>query len=350
MKSAQIPGPNEPLTISESENPRPQGTQVLLKVKSEGVCHSDLHLWEGGYDLGDGQFLKVTDRGVRYPVTPGHEIVGTIEEIGENVSNVLVGDDVLVFPWMGCGECPACKVGNENLCDAPKSMGLFQNGGYADYTLIPDSKYLAKLDGVDPDAATSLACSGLTAYTAVKKANQNSPEFVVIIGAGGLGLMGVQIASEITDAKIICVDLDDKKLETAKEMGAHFTVNSKDSDTVKKILSICNDKGADSVIDFVNAPPTVKTGLAVLRKRGNLILVGLFGGSLEISLVSIPLKSIIIQGAYTGNYNDMVELLDLARKGVINPVISKRYSLEDANAALEDLKARKIIGRAVINP
>ncbi len=350
MKSAQIPGPNEPLTISESENPRPQGTQVLLKVKSEGVCHSDLHLWEGGYDLGDGQFLKVTDRGVKYPVTPGHEIVGTIEKIGENVSNVSVGDDVLVFPWMGCGECPACKVGNENLCDTPKSMGLFQNGGYADYTLIPDSKYLAKLDGVDPDAATSLACSGLTAYTAVKKANQNSPEFVVIIGAGGLGLMGVQIAREITDAKIICVDLDDKKLETAKEMGAHFTVNSKDSDTVKKILSICNDKGADSVIDFVNAPPTVKTGLAVLRKRGNLILVGLFGGSLEISLVSIPLKSITIQGAYTGNYNDMVELLDLARKGVINPVISKRYSLEDANAALEDLKARKIIGRAVINP
>ena len=162
--------------------------------------------------------------------------------------------------------------------------------------------------------------------------------------------MGVQIASAITDAKIICVDLDDKKLETAKEMGAHFTVNSKDSDTVKKILSICNDKGADSVIDFVNAPPTVKTGLAVLRKRGNLVLVGLFGGSLELSLVTIPLKSITIQGAYTGNYNDMVELLNLARKGVINPVISKRYSLEDANTALEDLKARKIIGRAVINP
>jgi len=133
-------------------------------------------------------------------------------------------------------------------------------------------------------------------------------------------------------------------------MGAHFTVNSKDPETVKKILSLCNDKGADSVIDFVNAPPTVKTGLAVLRKRGNLVLVGLFGGSLELSLVTIPLKSITIQGAYTGNYTDMVELLALARKGTINPVISKRYSLDDANTALEDLKARKIIGRAVINP
>ena len=342
--------PNEPLAVSEHETPKPQGNQVLVKVKSVGVCHSDLHLWEGGYDLGDGQFMKVTDRGVKYPVTPGHEIVGTIEEIGDLVTDVSKGDDVLVFPWIGCGECPACVVGNENLCDSPQSMGVFQDGGYSDFTLIPNSKYLAKLDGVDPDSATSLACSGLTAYTAIKKSNQNSPEFLVIIGAGGLGLMGVQIAKAITKAKIICVDLDDSKLEIAKEMGAHYTLNSKDSETAQKILSICDNKGADSVVDFVNAPPTAKLGLSVLRKRGNLILVGLFGGSIELSLVTIPLKSITIQGAYTGNYDDMVELLSLARKGTINPVISKRYTLDDANTALEDLKARKILGRAVINP
>lgn len=331
--------PNEPLAVSECDTPKPQGNQVLVKVKSVGVCHSDLHLWEGGYDLGDGQFMKVTDRGVKYPVTPGHEIVGIVEEIGDLVSDVSKGDEVLVFPWIGCGECPACVVGNENLCDSPQSMGVFQDGGYSDFTLIPNSKYLAKLDGVDPDSATSLACSGLTAYTAIKKSNQNSPEFLVIIGAGGLGLMGVQIAKAITNAKIICVDLDDSKLEIAKEMGAHYVLNSKDSETVQKILSICNDKGADSVVDFVNAPPTAKLGLSVLRKRGNLILVGLFGGSIELSLVTIPLKSITIQGAYTGNYDDMVELLDLARKGTINPVISKRYTLDDANTALEDLKA-----------
>ncbi|MBT6083652.1 MAG: alcohol dehydrogenase catalytic domain-containing protein [Nitrosopumilus sp.] len=350
MKSARILGPNEPLAVSESETPKPEGDQVLVKVNSVGVCHSDLHLWEGGYDLGDGQFMKVTDRGVKYPVTPGHEIVGTVEDIGNNVSGITKGDQVLVFPWIGCGECPACKVKNENLCDAPKSMGVFQDGGYSDYALIPSFKYLAKLDGVDPDAATSLACSGLTAYTAIKKANQNSPEFLVIVGAGGLGLMGVQIAKAITKAKIICVDLDDQKLDIAKEMGAHYTINSKDSETSQKIMSICNDKGADSVVDFVNAPPTVKLGFAILRKRGNLVLVGLFGGSLELSLVTIPLKSLTIQGAYTGNYDDMVELLALARKGILNPVISKRYALDDANTALEDLKARKILGRAVINP
>ena len=115
-------------------------------------------------------------------------------------------------------------------------------------------------------------------------------------------------------------------------------------------MSICNDKGADSIVDFVNAPPTAKLDFAVLRKRGNLVLVGLFGGSIELSLVTIPLKSITIQGAYTGNYDDMVELLALARKGTLNPVISKRYNLDECNTALEDLKARKILGRAVINP
>lgn len=350
MKSARITGPNEPLKVSEFQTPKPSGNQVLVKVKAVGVCHSDLHLWEGGYDLGDGQFMKVTDRGVTYPVTPGHEIAGTVEEIGSEVKGVSKGEQVLVYPWIGCGQCPACKVENENLCDAPKSLGVFQDGGYSDYSIIPHYKYLAKLDGINPESATSLACSGLTAYTAVKKSNQNMPEFLVIIGAGGLGLMGVQIAKAITKAKIICVDLDDQKLETAKEMGADFILNSKDPETSQKIISICNNKGADSVIDFVNAPPTAKLGLSVLRKRGNLVLVGLFGGSIEISLVTIPLKSIIIQGAYTGNYHDMVELLDLARKGIINPMISKRYSLDDANTALEDLKARKILGRAVINP
>ena len=358
MKAARIVEPNKPLEISELETPKPSGNEVIVKVKAAGVCHSDLHLWEGGYDLGDGTFLKVTDRGVKYPVTPGHEIVGTVAEVGNDVKGVSVGDDVLVYPWIGEGECPACKAGNENLCDAPKSIGLFQDGGYAENVKVPHYKYLAKISGLDLDAATSLACSGLTAYNAVKKANANSPEYLVIIGAGGLGLIAIQLAKAITKAKIICVDMDDKKFETAKKMGADFVVNTNvigsvstgTGGPVEKIISICNGKGADSVIDFVNAPQTVKTALAVLRKRGNLVLVGLFGGSINISLVTIPLKSLTIQGAYTGNYNDMVELIDLAKKGVIKPVISKRYSIDEANEALENLKARKIIGRAVINP
>lgn len=350
MKAARIVAPNEPLQLTDIEIPKPGELQAVVKVKSAGVCHSDLHLWEGGYDLGDGVFLKVTDRGVKYPITPGHEIVGTVTEIGKSVSNVAVGDNVLIYPWIGCGFCPACRVGNDNLCDTPKSIGLFQDGGYAEYVLVPNVKFLVKIEGIDLDAASSLACSGLTAYTAIKKANTNSQQYLVIIGAGGLGLMGVQLARALTSSNIICVDLDDNKLETAKKMGADYIVNSKNPKATEEIMDICKNKGADCVIDFVNAPPTAKMGLSIIRKRGKLILVGLFGGSINLSLPTIPMKSITIEGAYTGSYNDLVELLGLAKRGIINPMVSKRYTLSEANTALDDLKQRKILGRAVINP
>jgi len=349
LKVAQIIEPNQPLKINEIEKLSPTNTQVLVKVKSTGVCHSDLHLWEGGYDTGDG-FMKVTDRGVKFPVIPGHEIVGIIEDVGDSVKDVSIGDMVLVYPWMGCGKCSTCQNGNTNLCESPKSLGVFQDGGYAEHVLVPDYKFLAKIDGLDPDVAASLACSGLTAYTAIKKSLVNDPENILIVGAGGLGLMGVQIAKTLTNANVICADLDDQKLSSAKELGATHIVNTKEPDAIKKIMSICNDKGVDSIVDFVNAPPTVKMNLSLIRKRGNIILVGLFGGAVELPLVSVPLKAITIQGAYTGSYNDMLELIKLAQEGVINPIVSKHYSLDDANQALEDLKNRKIIGRAVINP
>ena len=349
MKSAQIIEPNKPLQINEIVLPNPNGNQVIIRVKSTGVCHSDLHLWEGGYDTGDG-FMKVTDRGVKFPVTPGHEVVGTVEQIGDSVEGVNIGDLVLIYPWIGCEQCPTCENGDTNLCESPKSLGVFQNGGYAEYVLVPDSKFLAKINNLDPDAAASLACSGLTAFTAIKKALVNKPENILIVGAGGLGLMGVQIAKALTNSNIICADLDDEKLNSAKKLGATHTVNTKEPDAIKEIMSICNEKGVDSIIDFVNAPPTVKMDLSIIRKRGNIVLVGLFGGSVDLSLVSIPLKAITIQGAYTGNYNDMIELIQLAESGVINPIVSKHYTLDEANIALEDLKNRKIIGRAVINP
>ena len=294
--------------------------------------------------------MKVTDRGVKFPVIPGHEVVGVVEEVGDSVQAVSIGDVVLVYPWIGCGQCNTCEKGDTNLCESPKSLGVFQNGGYAERVLIPDYKFLAKINNLDPDAAASLACSGLTAFTAIKKSLVNDPENILIVGAGGLGLMAVQIAKALTKANIICADIDDKKLNSAKDLGATHIVNTKEPDAGKKIMSICSEKGVDSIIDFVNAPTTVKMDLSIIRKRGNLILVGLFGGAVELPLVSVPLKAMTIQGAYTGNYNDMLELIELAQRGVINPIVSKHYTLDEANTALEDLKNRKIIGRAVINP
>lgn len=354
VKAARIVEPKAPLVVSDVDVPVPEGEEVVVRVRSAGVCHSDLHLWEGGYDMGDGTFLRVTDRGVRYPVTPGHEIAGTVHEAGPLAGGFSRGDEVLVYPWLGCGSCPVCRSGSENVCDTPGSVGLFRDGGYAEFVKVPSHRYLAKTQGVDPDEATSLACAALTSYTAVKKAAESDPEHIVMFGTGGLGLMGVQIAKATTQARVVCVDLDDAKLETAASMGADHTINSRGYEPARlaeRIAEVCGGSGgAGGVIDFVNAPNTAAAGLASLRKRGTLVLVGLFGGRIELPLVTVPLKSISIRGAYTGTYADMVDLIGLAARGSIRPRIDRRYSLDEANEALEDLRARRLNGRAVINP
>ncbi|MEM2855662.1 MAG: alcohol dehydrogenase [Candidatus Nitrosocaldaceae archaeon] len=350
MKAARIIKPKEPLIITDIQKPEPKGMQALIKVIASGVCHSDLHLWEGGYAGAAGSFIRVEDRGVKFPLTPGHEIAGIVEKVGEDVNGLRSGDRVLVYPWIGDGLCPACRVGSENICDNPRSLGVYQNGGYAEYLLVPSAKYLVKLDKLKEEEAASLACSGLTAYSAVKNANIKPSEALVIVGAGGLGLIGVQLARSITNSKIIVIDLDDKKLMEAKKLGADYIVNSKSEDPVKAVKELTNGLGADAVIDFVNASSTVSKDLEMLRKRGRLVPVGLFGGSIELPLVSIPLRAIKIIGSYTGRLDDLFDLVTLAERGVIKTIISKRFLLDEVNKALEELKEGKIVGRAIINP
>jgi propanol-preferring alcohol dehydrogenase len=350
MKAARILKPKEPLAIQDLSTPRPRSTQVLVKVQSTGVCHSDLHLWEGGYAGPAGVFMKVEDRGVKFPLTPGHEVAGTIESLGEDAEGFNVGDNVLVYPWIGDGICPACRVGEENLCDKPRSIGVYQDGGYAEHVLVPHYRYLVNIEGQDPASVASLACSGLTAYGAVKNANAKPAESLVIVGAGGLGLMGVQLAKALTNTTITVLDLDDKRLEGAKKLGADHVVNSKTADPVKEIKELTHGLGADVIIDFVNASKTVATDIDMLRKRGRLVLVGLFGGSVELNLALMPLRALKIIGSYTGKYADLVELVALAKKNVVKSIVSRKFKLDEANDALSQLKEGKIIGRAVISP
>ena len=251
--------------------PKPKGSQVLVKVQSSGVCHSDIHLWEGGYEGRHGLFLKTTDRGVNYPLTPGHEVAGIVDSLGEQAEGFNNNDKVLVYPWIGEGLCPACRIGEQNLCDKPRSLGVYMDGGYAEYVLVPSYKYLVKIsDGMDIDASATLSCSALTAYGAVKNANLKPDDNVVIVGAGGLGLMAIQLAKAVTGARIIAMDLDDKKLEFAKKEGADTTVNSKNEDPVKTIMELTDKMGADAVIDFVNASKTVETDMQFLRRRARV--------------------------------------------------------------------------------
>jgi propanol-preferring alcohol dehydrogenase len=350
LKSAQIIKIKEKLSIVNLPDPKPRDTQVLIRIEASGVCHSDIHLWEGGYEGAAGTFLKVEDRGVKFPITPGHEISGKIEAIGDSVNGFNVGDGVVVYPWIGEGSCPACRMGQENLCDTPRTIGIYRDGGYSELVLVPNFRYLVKIDNLDVNSSASLACSGLTAYNAVKKAKVGPGESIVIIGAGGLGLMSVQLAKAITNSRIIVVDVDDKRLSEAKKLGAHEVINSSKADPVEDIKRLTNFLGAEAVIDFVNNNRTAPISINMLRKRGKLVMVGLFGGALELSLPIVPLRGLTITGAYTGSFNDLVELVNLSKTGALRSVVNKTYKLDEANQALEDLRSGKIVGRAVLNP
>jgi propanol-preferring alcohol dehydrogenase len=352
MKAAQIIIPKKPLELQKLETPTPNGAQVLVKVESSGVCHSDIHLWEGGYDGPEGNFMKATDRGVKYPLTPGHEISGIIDNLGEEAKEKFrVDEKVLVYPWIGEGLCPACRGGEENLCDKPKSLGVYQNGGYAEYVLVPSYRYLVKLgDKIDTNAAATLSCSALTAYSAVNNAELKPYDNLIIVGAGGLGLMAIQLAKAVSGARVIALDLDDDKLKAAKESGADITINSKKEDPVKSVMEVTDKLGADAVIDFVNASKTVETNMQFLRRRAKIILVGLFGGELKLNLISMPTRAYRLIGSYTGTLNEMMELVSLAERNVIKPVVTDTFKLEQATEALQMLKDGQIIGRGVINP
>jgi alcohol dehydrogenase, propanol-preferring len=351
MKSAKIIEINRPLQIYESKTPKPKGSQVLVKVQSSGVCHSDIHLWEGGYEGPQGQFLKTTDRGVKYPLTPGHEIAGIIDSLGEQTEGFAKNEKVLVYPWIGDGLCPACRIGEENLCDKPRSLGIYNDGGYADYVLVPSYKHLVKLgDEIDTDVSAPLSCSALTAYGAVKNGNLAPNDNVVIVGTGGLGLMAIQLAKAITGSRIIALDRDDEKLKAAKENGADDIINSTKEDVVKAVMELTGRMGADAVIDFVNASSTVEVDMNFLRRRAKLVLVGLFGGELKLNLITMPTRSYKLIGSYTGSMNDLIELVSLTKRGIIKPVISNRFRLDEATKALTMLKEGKILGRGVINP
>jgi propanol-preferring alcohol dehydrogenase len=205
-------------------------------------------------------------------------------------------------------------------------------------------------DDMDTDTSAPLSCAGLTAYGAVKNANLKPDDNVVIVGTGGLGLMAIQLVKAVTGAKIIAMDLDDKKLEVAKKEGADIIVNSKKEDPAKAVMELTDKLGADAVIDFVNATKSVETDMQFLRRRARLVLVGLFGGELRLSLVTMPTRAYKIIGSYTGSLEDMVELVSLAERGVIKPVVSNRFKLDQAGEALQMLKDGKIVGRGVINP
>lgn len=350
MKSYDLCECGAPLRLMERPTPKPAGTEVLLKVIAAGVCHSDLHISDGYYDLGGGKRLKLADRGVKLPLTMGHENVGDVVAVGPDAKGVKAGDRRLVHPWLGCGECAVCRRGDEQLCRTPFSIGVFRAGGYADHLLVPHPRYLFDIGNVPPERAAPLACSGITTYGALKKVGPLlREEPIVIIGGGGLGLMCLALHKAMDGKAAIVVDIDPAKREAALKAGARTTIDGNAPDAAKQIIA-ATDGGAWAVIDLVGATGTVQLALDSLVKGGKVIVVGLFGGDITLPTPSLPLRAMTLQGSYVGSLTEMAELLDLVRrKGAPDLPVGTR-PLAAVNEALGDLKAGKVVGRLVLTP
>jgi D-arabinose 1-dehydrogenase-like Zn-dependent alcohol dehydrogenase len=339
-----------PLQRTERATPAPAGSEIVLRVIAAGVCHSDLHIWDGYYDIGGGQKLKLQDRGVKLPLTMGHENVGEVVAVGPDAKGVNVGDVRLVHPWMGCGECVVCRRGEENLCVKPCSVGIHRGGGFATHLIVPHRRYLFDIGGLSPERAAPLACSGVTAYGALKKVTDTlADEPVVMIGAGGVGLMALALHRKMGGKSAIVVDIDPAKREAALTAGATQVIDGGATNVADQVRAATGG-GAWAVIDFVGAGATVKLGVDTAIKGGKIIVVGLYGGDVVVPTPFFPMKALTIQGSYVGSLNEIAELLELVnRKGAPDVPVATR-PLDQVNAALNDLRAGKIIGRVVVTP
>jgi len=345
MISYQFPEHGQPLQKRFTETPKPQGGEVLVRITRAGVCHSDLHIWDGYFDLGGGKRFYVKERGCVPPFTLGHEPFGVVEAVGKKVKSVKVGQKRLVYPWIGCGKCAICKSGRENYCvSGTRFLGVNRPGAYATHVLVPDAKYLIDTTGIDDSFACTLACSAVTAYSAVGKLPPLGPQDrVAVLGCGGLGLIGVSLLRERGVKNVVGVDLDDAKLAAAAKLGAREGINSRAPDAAQRL------QGIAAAIDFVGAPATATLGIGALRKGGRYIICGLYGGEITHSLPPIAQRAIGIIGSYVGDLQELKRVVALAKKRKIKPLPVETRPAERANSALEDLKAGRIVGRVVLD-
>lgn len=356
MLAMRLTSEGTPLVETDLELPRLGARSVLVRVSRAGVCHTDLHLIAGSYDLGEGRRLSATGGGSYLPLTPGHEIAGTVERLGDEVepTEISPGDPVIVYPWIGCGRCRRCAIGQENLCEGTQRfLGFMRDGGYAEYVLVPEARYLVKVDGIDPGAAATLACSGLTAFSSVRRCALRSDDLLLILGAGGLGTAATQIAKETTGARVAVADIDTAKLELATKLGADVALNSAATDEkelVRRVRGLHGGRGADAVIDFVGTAQTASLGFRLLGRGGRLLVVGLRGGRWSLSLPFLPLLGTQVIGNFTGSRDELIEVVELAKRGTIAPVVSGEYPLRAANEVLAKLEHGDVPGRAVLRP
>lgn len=334
-----------PLCETVTEAPHPQGTEVLVRIDRCGVCHSDLHMQDGYFTLGDGKQLDV--RGGRtLPFTLGHEIAGVVDSAGPD-ADVKPGAKVAVYPWIGCGQCAACQVGDENICVAPRHLGITVDGGYATHVLVPHARYLIDYAPLPASYAGALMCSGLTAYAALKRlADRAGRAPLLLVGMGGVGMMGLSLTLAMFGTAPYVADIDPKKREAALAAGAREAFDPADPAARKALLKTSG--GVYAAVDFVGSGASLNFATGALAKGGKVVITGLIGGTYTTGVAMLVLKAIGIEGTQTGTLKEAREVIDLVReKKIAAPPIAER-PLSAAQATLEDLRAGRIVGRVVL--
>jgi len=335
-----------PLCETVAEVPEPVGSEVVVRIRRCGVCHSDVHLQDGYFVLGPDKHLDVT-AGRSLPFTLGHEIAGVIERTGPQAPGARVGQEVAVYPWIGCGACPACAAGDENMCVAPHHLGVYVDGGFATHVMVPHPRYLLDYTPLPAALAAAYMCSGLTAYAALKRLKQHAARGpALLVGLGGVGMMGLALARAIFPHPPIVAEIDQAKREAALNAGAVGAYDPADSGARKAILAATG--GVFAACDFVGSDRSLQFALGALAKGGKIVITGLIGGMYSTPIAMFPLRAMTIEGTLVGRLDEAREMLDLARAGKVSPVPIIERPLSAAQATLDDLRNGRIVGRVVL--
>jgi NAD+-dependent secondary alcohol dehydrogenase Adh1 len=341
MKAARLHRYHDPLRVEELAEPKITGPHdVIVRIGGAGLCRTDIHIQ-------DGQWAEKS--GVQLPYTPGHENAGWVHEVGSAVTNVAPGDTVILHPLATCGLCRACRAGDDVHCINSAFPGIDADGGFADL-LKTTARSVVKLEPtLHPKDIAALADAGLTAYHAVRKA---APLLypgtrAVVIGAGGLGHIGIQCLRALTPAEIVVIDPSERALALAGELGADHTVQV-DGKHVDTVLELTDGVGAEVVIDFVGEKGAIEDGVAMLRQAGSYFVIG-YGENINVPTIDIISREINFIGNLVGSYNDLDELMTLTAQGRVT-LHTSVYPLEAVNDAMADLDNGRLQGRGILIP
>ena len=341
MKAVQVVGYLTDLQLTEVPDPQIEGPlDVIVRIGGAGVCRTDLHILEGQWEAKSG---------VTLPYTIGHENAGWVHAVGDAVSNVKVGDTVILHPLITCGLCRACRFGDDVHCENSQFPGIDTNGGYAEY-LRTTARSVVKIDDdLEPSDVAALADAGLTAYHAAAKAARvtHPGDVCVMIGAGGLGHIGIQVMKAISGATVVVVDRNEAAVKLAVEIGADHGIVA-DGTHVQQVLDLTGGVGAEAVVDFVGEGGATAEGVAMLRRAGSYFVVG-YGENINVPTIDIVSTEINFIGNLVGSYNDLQELMVLAAQGKVT-LHTTKYPLEDFQRAIDDLDAGRVRGRAILIP